>query len=286
MKLSFSVLKHNPFVKTCWDLKWPVVGMPVLGYGIAYGKGAVAGAGILAGMVVAFCLFWLFSKIRWQAYRSDQRRLRAICPYCKRLLEGRKRCRHCENEISELSPFNYVKGIRVLDTCPACGKELRPGDIGEQCFQKDCERGPLIDEFAARLGRVVLMIVRELEPVDEKRTISGGEEKREAWISGEKGAAVIVQALDTAFSPGLLDSRTRGLLDAVWVQKGANPGAVSNLSGLHRAEFLDICFEDTRREPGPVPDKLRDNVRFDISKNKFLEELEHFCRNGERRSSK
>jgi len=157
MRPTLNQLKHKPTIQTCLALKWPLLGMPLIGYGVAYTQGAMIAGAELVGMITAVASFWVFAQIRWAFYKRSQRRLSALCPHCKNLLEGRKVCGKCKNE---LYPYNYVKGILLLGLCPSCSTELLPGSKIDHCFIKNCKGHPKLYKFAGRTGRLVLMILR------------------------------------------------------------------------------------------------------------------------------
>lgn len=277
MRPTLNHLKHNPTIQTCLALKWPLLGMPLIGYGIAYAQGAMVAGAILVGMIAAVAGFYVFAQIRWFIFKRSQRRLRSICPSCKNFLEGRKICGQCKKE---LYPYHYVKGIIVLKYCHSCGTKMMPGNIVDQCFNKSCKGHQQLHRIAGRSGRMIL-IVLALSPKYKTSRPRKNDNYREIWRAKAKGAVCLIQVIDRTFTPEVLSMEIRHALDSIWIEKGANPGAISNLTALHRSKLLTISFEN-EKDSLNIHKKQFKRIRTNVTEQKLLNEVNRFCETGRR----
>lgn len=258
MNKSIKQLDANWLVHTLRRLKWPLLGLPLVGYGMDGARGVWIGLACLVGLWLGLGLINAWTGLRIRHFLMARKLLHAPCPHCMHQLEGRRVCMICQ---AELNPVAFVPGIRLVSHCSNCDKELDKGRGSERCFADACDVERDLGPFAERLGTFSLMIHRsgeELSWPEEWEIPPDDDHAGDRWCARGQRAALIRSVVDHGFGLGDLSAEARHALSNVWVQNGSNPGAVANLRALTETDQVKVFFEkdkldDLRGAVGNTP---------------------------------
>lgn len=238
---------------------------------------------MLAMLAWAGCVFVALVFLA-ELCQSVRARLRgAICPRCARPLDGSRACAKCGAGVPALvsfvasvfplagTPRRWPPALvwrlaTALDDyfsplCPArgCRQELRREP---RCPANECERGGFLPEFAARRGRVALMLTAPAEGEQPARQSVG--------LTGERGACLILRVPVNQARP---DDLTRHMLRAltdVWVAALPQRLGEAHVAQLSYTGRFTTWLERPRSGPAA---SLAPPVRYGCSEQQFLDEL-------------
>jgi hypothetical protein len=231
MERGLKQMMANPAIYLLWNLKWSLLGTPVIGYAIGGIRGAVFGGASMAGLWLGGGGLVLGLKAGLAAYARRQEALGALCPRCLKQLQGRHVCVACGEE---LPPVAYLPGLKLTAKCHKCQANLnKEGAMEIRCMEPECQ-GKSILPFPGHRGRFALVISKS--PADLAWT--QGWTQHEEWGHGGRvgvadRTAVLVRTFqDRDFSVEHLDPDAEKALTDVWVEADVNPGVYTNIRTL------------------------------------------------------
>ncbi len=266
MERSLRQLTENPGVRVLWSMKWPVLALPLIGYGLAGYPGMAGGSALLVGFWGGLGLLGVLLKSSIARYQRLRVRRPARCPYCLDVLEGRRVCPKCEEE---LPPIAFASSRPLLLRCPHCETSLSDNKPVVRCFATDCRGNPKNDgvgKFGDKPFRYALLVDADATggKLDSPWHQGRASRKNEWWCDGGRYAVVLLVVSPSDAGQDSLPAEL-SQFDAIWLCKDAPDAVLLTLCGIGDSRKAQLFWE---KVVGTVPEGLR--MRWSVSREDFL----------------
>lgn len=288
-------LSQNICVRVFWEVRQPLLGLPLVGYVVGGGiTGAVYGTAILGGLWVGYGVLVINLIRREIAFRLDC--MRSYCPVCLTPFEGHKVCPHCGQKLPAVA---YVPGTRLVRCCPSCGKRIGKGSEKprERCFSETCLKETEPDNirwselFAAKtIVYRIALCNRPWLPGGDWDAIRSSDCGQTYGKAGDRYAVLLDVRESRRFGGEGISTRQHAVVNEIWVHRGVPVNALQAIKQIQYGNPVRVSFEASRKEMGAEAEGFTQSetkhfpeIAYGVPLDKWMEEAKEIIeRRGKR----